>query len=72
MTDNFYLVMTSDASLSQYPENNAADFTTQLPSQLHLSEDWEVVMTSIIYLYIWQNVSRESVVLHFVLTSSEP
>ena len=58
MTNSFYMVLTSDASLTQYPENKAADFKMQLPSQLHLSEDWEVAMTRIIYPYTWQNVGE--------------
>ena len=53
---SFYIVLTSDASRDQCPENMAADFTMQLKSQLNLSEDWEVAMTRIIYPYSWQNV----------------
>ena len=56
MTNSFYMVLTSDASLDQYPENKPSEFKMQLPSQLHLSEDWEVAMTRIIYPYTWQNV----------------
>ena len=56
MSNSFYIVLTSDASRDQYPENTAADFTMQLKSQLNLSEDWEVAMTRIIYPYSWQNV----------------
>lgn len=37
--------VSSDANLEQYPENNAAEFKMQLPSQIHLTEDWEVAMT---------------------------
>ena len=44
VTNSFYVLLTSDASLSEYPENKAADFKMQLPRQLHLSEDWEVAM----------------------------
>ena len=58
MTNSFYMVLTSDASLTQYPESKAADFKMHLPSQLHLSEDWEVAMTRIIYPYTWQNVGE--------------
>nr|DAC81411.1 TPA_asm: penton-2 [Rhodactis coral adintovirus] len=56
MTNSFYIVLTSDASRDQYPENKAADFKMQLPNQLHLSEDWELAMTHIIYPYTWKNV----------------
>ena len=56
MTNSFYIVVTSDASTAQYPENKPSSFKMQLPSQISLSEDWEVAMTHIIYPYTWQNV----------------
>ena len=56
MTNSFYVILTSDARRDQYPGNKPADFTMQLTSQLHLSDDWEVAMTRIIYPYSWQNV----------------
>ena len=51
MSNSFYIVLTSDASRDQYPENTAADFTMQLKSQLNLIEDWEVAMMRSIYLW---------------------
>ena len=51
MTNSFYMVLTSDASRDQHPENKPAEVKMQLPSQLRLSEDWEVAMTRIIYPY---------------------
>ena len=33
---------------TQYPENTPSSFKMQLPSQVHLSEDWEVDMTHVI------------------------
>ena len=56
MTNSLNLVLTSDASLEQFPENNAAEFKMQLPNQMHLREDWDVAMTRIIYPYTWVNV----------------
>ena len=56
MTNSFYMVLTSDARLEQFPENKAAVFKMQLPSQLHLSEDCRVAMTSIVYPHWWVNV----------------
>lgn len=47
MTNSFYMELTSAASLEQYPENKPAELKMQLPSQMHLSEDWEVAMTRI-------------------------
>ena len=57
MSNSFHIVVTSDASTEQYPENKAASFKMQLPNQLHFSEDWEVAMTS----HTWQNVQRNQV-----------
>ena len=54
MTNSFYIVVTSDASTAQYPENKPASFKMQLPNQEQLSEDWEVAMTNVIYPHTWQ------------------
>ena len=73
MTNSFYMVLTSDASLSQYPENKAADFKMQLSSKLLLSEDWEMAMTRIIYPYTWQNVGENHLsYTSLCKTNSEP
>lgn len=56
MTNSLNMVLTSDASLEQFPENKAAEFKMQLPNQMHLSEDWDVNMNRIIYPYTWVNV----------------
>ena len=61
MSNSFHIVVTSDASTEQHPENKAANFKMQLPNQLHLSEDWEVAMTNIVYPHTWQNVQRNQV-----------
>ena len=61
MTNSFYIVVTSDASTDQYPENKTASFKMQLPNQMHLSEDCEVAMTRIIYPHTWHNVHRNQV-----------
>ena len=67
MTNSFYIVLTSDASKDQYPGNKPADFTMQLTGQLHLSEDWEVAMTRIIYPHSWQNVREHQLSYTFIL-----
>ena len=71
MTNSFYIVLTSDASKDQYPGNKPADFTMQLTGQLHLSEDWEVAMTRIIYPHSWQNV-REHQLSYTLLCKTGP
>ena len=61
MSSSFYVVVASDASIDQYPENTPSSFKMQLPSQLHLSEDWEVAMTHIIYPHTWENIHSNQV-----------
>ena len=61
MSNSFYIVVASDASTEQHPENKAANFKMKLPNQLHLSEGWEVAMTHIIYLHTWQHFRTNQV-----------
>lgn len=61
MSSSFYVVVASDASIAQYPENTPSSFKMQLPSQVHLSEDWEVAMTHIIYPHTWENIHSNQV-----------
>lgn len=61
MSSSFYVVVTSDASIDQYPENTPFSFKKQLPSQVHLSEDWEVAMAHIIYPHTWENIHSSQV-----------
>ena len=56
MSSSYYIVLTSDVRRDQYPKSIAADVMMQLTSQLNPSEDWEVAMTRIIYVYSWRNV----------------
>lgn len=56
MTNSFYTVLTSDASLKQFHKKKAVEFKMQWPGQMQLSEDWKVTMTGIIYPYTWVNV----------------
>ena len=70
MTNSFYMmVLTSDASLSQYPENKAANFKCSYP--VNYSEDWEVTMTRIIYPYTWQN-EGENQLSYALLSKGDP
>ena len=61
MSSSFYVVVASEASIEQYPENTPSSFKMQLPSQLHLSENWEVAMTHIIYPHTWENIHSNQV-----------
>ena len=72
MSNSFYIVVTSDASTAQYPENKPAKFKMQLLNQQHLSEDWEVAMTHIIYPHTWKNVQSQQLSYQLSCNSDSP
>ena len=72
MSNSFYIVVTSDASTAQYPENKPAKFKMQLLNQQHLSEDWEVAMTHIIYPHTWENVYNQQLSYQLSCNSDSP
>ena len=46
----FYLTLPSDASISMYPQNNAAEWTTKLPQAISLPGKWEVGLSEFHYV----------------------
>ena len=72
MSNSFYIVVTSDASTAQYPENKPAKFKMQLLNQQHLSEDWEVAMTHIIYPHTWENLQSQQLSYLLSCNSDSP
>ena len=72
MSNSFYIVVTSDASTAQYPENKPAKFKMQLLNQQHLSEDWEVAMTHIIYPHTWENVHSQQLSYQLSCNTDSP
>ena len=72
MSNSFYIVVTSDASTAQYPENKPAKFRMQLLNQQHLSEDWEVAMTHIIYPHTWENIHSQQLSYQSSCNSDSP
>ena len=69
MSNSFYIVVTSDASTAQY---KPAKFKMQLLNQQHLSEDWEVAMTHIIYPHTWENVHSQQLSYELSCNSDSP
>lgn len=61
MSNSFYVVVASDASIGQYHDNTPSSFEMQLPSQVHLSQDWEVAMMHIIYQHTLENIQSSQV-----------
>ena len=60
------MVVACDASTEQYPDNTPSSFKMQLPSQVHLSEDWEVAMTHNLQTYLGKH-THQPAVLSFTL-----
>ena len=52
----FYLNLPSNSSLSYFPGNVVSDYTTKLPKEINLEEDWEVGLAEISYLHSWYMV----------------
>ena len=72
MSNSFYIVVTSDTSTAQHPENKPVKFKMQLLNQQHLSEDWEVAMTHIIYPHTWENIHSQQLSYQLSCNSDSP
>ena len=55
-SDDFYLVLPSNSSMSMYPNNTLAQYVTNLPRRISLSGEWECGLTEIHYPHDWYNV----------------
>ena len=55
-SDDFYLVLPSNSSMSMYPNNTLAHYVTNLPRRIILSGEWECGLTEIHYPHDWYNV----------------
>ena len=55
-SDDFYLVLPSNSSMSMYPNNTLAQYVTNLPRRIRLSGEWECGLTEIHYPHDWYNV----------------
>ena len=55
-SDDFYLVLPSNASMTTHPNNTLAQYITNLPRRIRISGDWECGLTEIHYPHDWYNV----------------
>ena len=55
-SDDFYLVLPSNASMTTHPNNTLAQYITNLPRRISLSGDWECGLTEIHHPHDWYNV----------------
>lgn len=53
----FYITLPSDSSMTYYPNNTVARYTTKLAQRIHLDGDYEVGLCEIIYAKSWNNFS---------------
>lgn len=58
---SFYLVLSSDSSLSEFPQNSLSKFSNILPSELLIDNTWSVSLQSII---IAAKVNVEEICVH--------
>lgn len=65
---SFYVTLISDSSGHFFPENKISQFTTQLPSAIHLNQgDWEVGLADIIFPHTWYNIRNNKNLFGFDL-----
>jgi hypothetical protein len=55
---HFHVTLPSDSSMSYFPDNTIAHFTTQLPETIQLDGDYEVELAEIIYPHSWYNLDN--------------
>lgn len=59
MATQFQVMLLSNSSTPQYPNNKANDFTTVLSSPIRLKGEWEVAMTDILHPFNAVNIQKE-------------
>ncbi len=57
---SFYLTLTSDSSLKDYPENKTSTFTVNLPKSIMLNGSWEMALVEFSYPHTIENVTRHN------------
>lgn len=55
---SFYITLTSDSSLADYPNNKTSNFTVNLPSMISLESDYEVSIVEILYPHSIENITE--------------
>lgn len=64
MEDNFYLTLLSNGSMSYFPENTTACFSTKLPKPIKLDGEWAVGIVEFHYPCTMFNVQKHENVVY--------
>lgn len=69
--DSFYLTLTSDSSLKDYPNNKTSSFKVSLPRTINLQGDWEIALQELHYPYTIHNVTEnnDKLIFEFKITA---
>jgi len=59
MKNQFYMILPSNSSMSAFPDNTTACFTTLLPQEINLKGNWEVGLSEILFPRTFLHVSSE-------------
>lgn len=66
MSEEFFLVLPSNASPILYPDNKVSAFTVLLPHPIDLGPNWLVTLSEISYTKSWFNVEESKVGMQYV------
>ena len=55
---SFTVELVSNSSFDCYPNNTQSSFTSFLPEQINLDEEWEVAITQLSYPFLYQNITE--------------
>ena len=59
MATDFYLTLSSNASIKVHPDNTSTHYITDLPQCISLSGEWECGLAEIQYPHTWYNVRED-------------
>ncbi|KAG8174224.1 hypothetical protein JTE90_016548 [Oedothorax gibbosus] len=57
---NFYVTLTSTASMDYFPNNTQSSYRTKLNTPLRLNGDWEVALSEICMPRTWFNIAEHN------------
>jgi hypothetical protein len=66
MSEEFFLVLPSNASPILYPGNKVSAYTVLLPHPIDLGPNWLVTLSEISYTKSWFNVQESKIVMLYV------
>jgi hypothetical protein len=67
---HFYITLPSDSSMSFFPNNTVAEFTTKLPDRIILDGDYEVALSELIYPHSFSNIRNDDRSLYMEIRRS--